>query len=73
MEHQYQLGLESLNELLPEIRVELVFRQQRLQVEAAVAHGELARGVGGVGRVLHRTPLPAPPRYTCRYYYFFLV
>ena len=29
LEHQYQLGLESLNELLPELRIDLVFRQQR--------------------------------------------
>ena len=26
LEHQYQLGLESLNEHLPEIKVELIFR-----------------------------------------------
>lgn len=26
LEHQYQLGLESLNENLPEIKVELIFR-----------------------------------------------
>ena len=26
LEHQYQLGLESLNENLPEIKVELVYR-----------------------------------------------
>ena len=26
LEHQYQLGLEALNENLPEIKVELVFR-----------------------------------------------
>ena len=26
LEHQYQLGLEALNEHLPEIKVELVFR-----------------------------------------------
>jgi dynein heavy chain 2 len=31
LEHQYQLGLERLNEHLPEIKVELVFRQQQLQ------------------------------------------
>ncbi|RDD40688.1 Cytoplasmic dynein 2 heavy chain 1 [Trichoplax sp. H2] len=31
LEHQYQLSLESLNENLSEIKVELVFRQQRLQ------------------------------------------
>uniref|UniRef100_A0A7M5UV62 Cytoplasmic dynein 2 heavy chain 1 n=1 Tax=Clytia hemisphaerica TaxID=252671 RepID=A0A7M5UV62_9CNID len=31
LEHQYQLGLEALNEHLPEIKVELVFRQQQLQ------------------------------------------
>ncbi|EDO38992.1 predicted protein [Nematostella vectensis] len=31
LEHQYQLGLEGLNENLPEIKVELTFRQQRLQ------------------------------------------
>ncbi len=32
LEHQYQMGLESLHETLPEITVDLVFRQQRLQV-----------------------------------------
>lgn len=26
LEHQYQLGLESLNENLPEIKIELVYR-----------------------------------------------
>ena len=26
LEHQYQLGLEALNENLPEIKVELIFR-----------------------------------------------
>ncbi len=26
MEHQYQLGLESLNENLPEIKIELIYR-----------------------------------------------
>lgn len=26
LEHQYQIGLEALNENLPEIKVELVFR-----------------------------------------------
>ena len=26
LEHQYQLGLEALNEHLPEIRVEMIFR-----------------------------------------------
>eukprot|EP01135_Chromosphaera_perkinsii_P005308 Nk52_evm1s338 gene=Nk52_evmTU1s338 len=31
LEHQYQLGLESLNENLMEIKVELTFRQGRLQ------------------------------------------
>nr|WAW84826.1 cytoplasmic dynein 2 heavy chain 1 [Halisarca dujardinii] len=31
LEHQYQLGLERLNEQLPEFKVELVFRQQQLQ------------------------------------------
>eukprot|EP00051_Salpingoeca_urceolata_P021875 m.349048 g.349048 ORF g.349048 m.349048 type:complete len:4259 (-) comp19881_c0_seq4:199-12975(-) len=31
LEHQYQMGLEGLNELLPEIKVDLVFRQQKLQ------------------------------------------
>nr|KAG5701774.1 hypothetical protein BaRGS_000764 [Batillaria attramentaria] len=31
LEHQYQMGLEALNENLPEIRVELTYRQQRLQ------------------------------------------
>ncbi|KAI9144619.1 dynein heavy chain and region D6 of dynein motor-domain-containing protein [Paraphysoderma sedebokerense] len=32
LEHQYQLGLESLHETLPEIKVDLVFRQQHLQL-----------------------------------------
>ena len=31
LEHQYQMGLESLNENLPEIKVDLVFRHQKLQ------------------------------------------
>ncbi|XP_025088458.1 cytoplasmic dynein 2 heavy chain 1-like isoform X3 [Pomacea canaliculata] len=31
LEHQYQMGLEALNENLPEIRVELTYRQQKLQ------------------------------------------
>ncbi|PNF38602.1 hypothetical protein B7P43_G03949, partial [Cryptotermes secundus] len=31
LEHQYQIGLEALNEHLPEIKVELVYRQQKLQ------------------------------------------
>ncbi|XP_065833043.1 cytoplasmic dynein 2 heavy chain 1-like isoform X2 [Oscarella lobularis] len=31
LEHQYQMGLETLNENLPEIKVEVVFQQQRLQ------------------------------------------
>ncbi|KAM7436007.1 Cytoplasmic dynein 2 heavy chain 1 [Porites harrisoni] len=31
LEHQYQMGLEALNENLPEIKVELVFRHQKLQ------------------------------------------
>ena len=31
LEHQYQMGLEGLNENLPEIKVELTFRQQKLQ------------------------------------------
>eukprot|EP00048_Salpingoeca_helianthica_P012918 m.191084 g.191084 ORF g.191084 m.191084 type:complete len:4245 (+) comp15437_c5_seq48:84-12818(+) len=32
LEHQYHLGLESLHETLPEISVDLVFRQQKLQL-----------------------------------------
>jgi dynein heavy chain 2 len=32
LEHQYQMGLESLNENLPEIKIDLVFRQQKLTV-----------------------------------------
>ncbi|KAJ3141233.1 Cytoplasmic dynein 2 heavy chain 1 [Geranomyces variabilis] len=32
LEHQYQVGLESLNESLPEIKVDLVFKQQKLQL-----------------------------------------
>lgn len=31
LEHQYQMGVESLNESLPEITVELTFKQQKLQ------------------------------------------
>ncbi|KAG1684369.1 Cytoplasmic dynein 2 heavy chain 1 [Nymphon striatum] len=31
LEHQFQLGLETLNEHLPEIKIDLVFRQQKLQ------------------------------------------
>ncbi|CAI8019648.1 Cytoplasmic dynein 2 heavy chain 1, partial [Geodia barretti] len=31
LEHQYQLGLEALSEHLPEIKVEMIFRHQRLQ------------------------------------------
>ncbi|XP_055895255.1 cytoplasmic dynein 2 heavy chain 1-like isoform X1 [Biomphalaria glabrata] len=31
LEHQYLMGLEALNENLPEIRVELTYRQQKLQ------------------------------------------
>ncbi|XP_068211563.1 cytoplasmic dynein 2 heavy chain 1 [Palaemon carinicauda] len=31
LEHQYQLGIEALNQNLPELKVELTYRQQRLQ------------------------------------------
>ncbi|KAI9209802.1 uncharacterized protein BJ171DRAFT_594818 [Polychytrium aggregatum] len=31
LEHQYQVGLETLNESLPEMKVDLVFKQQKLQ------------------------------------------
>lgn len=31
LEHQYRLGLESMSERLPEISVELIFKQQRVQ------------------------------------------
>ncbi|XP_076446844.1 LOW QUALITY PROTEIN: cytoplasmic dynein 2 heavy chain 1-like [Babylonia areolata] len=31
LEYQYQMGLEALNENLPEIRVEITYRQQKLQ------------------------------------------
>ncbi|XP_063237932.1 cytoplasmic dynein 2 heavy chain 1 [Bacillus rossius redtenbacheri] len=31
LEHQYQLGLEALDQHLPEIKIELVYRQQELQ------------------------------------------
>ncbi len=31
LEHQYQVGLEALNEHLPEIQVDLIYRQQQLQ------------------------------------------
>lgn len=30
LEHQYQMGLEALNENLPEIKVELVFRYSNI-------------------------------------------
>ncbi|CAH1776602.1 unnamed protein product [Owenia fusiformis] len=36
LEHQYQMGLEALNENLPEIKVELTYRQQRLQFRPAL-------------------------------------
>ncbi|XP_047126593.1 cytoplasmic dynein 2 heavy chain 1 isoform X1 [Hydra vulgaris] len=36
LEHQYQLGLEALHENLPEIKVELVFRQQQLQFKPPI-------------------------------------
>ncbi len=32
LELQYQKGLENLNENLPEISIELIFKQQKLQV-----------------------------------------
>ncbi|CAK8696967.1 unnamed protein product [Clavelina lepadiformis] len=35
LEHQYQMGLEALNHNLPEIRVDLVFRQGKLQFRPA--------------------------------------
>ncbi|KAJ3042257.1 Cytoplasmic dynein 2 heavy chain 1 [Rhizophlyctis rosea] len=35
LEHQYQEGLENLNEALPEITVDLVFKQQKLQFRPA--------------------------------------
>lgn len=31
LDYQYQLGLEALNQHLPEMKVELVYRQQKLQ------------------------------------------
>ncbi|GLH06946.1 Dynein heavy chain, cytoplasmic, partial [Gryllus bimaculatus] len=31
LEHQYQVGLEALNDHLPEMKVELIYRQQKLQ------------------------------------------
>ncbi|XP_068004360.1 cytoplasmic dynein 2 heavy chain 1 [Melanerpes formicivorus] len=31
LEHQYQMGLEALNENLPEINIDLIFKQSRLQ------------------------------------------
>lgn len=31
LEHQYQMGLEALNENLPEIKVELVFRYSKIR------------------------------------------
>jgi dynein heavy chain 2 len=30
-EHQYQYGLESLSEMLPEIKIEIIYKQQKLQ------------------------------------------
>ncbi|TPX45912.1 hypothetical protein SeLEV6574_g03556 [Synchytrium endobioticum] len=36
LEHQYRLGLTTMHEVLPEIRVELVFRQSRLQFRPAI-------------------------------------
>jgi len=36
LEHQYQVGLEALNEHLPEIRAELVYRNQSLQFKPPV-------------------------------------
>ncbi|TPX32194.1 hypothetical protein SmJEL517_g04664 [Synchytrium microbalum] len=36
LEHQYRLGLSTMHEILPEIRVELVFRQSRLQFRPAI-------------------------------------
>lgn len=36
LEHQYQMGLEGLNEMLPEIKVDLVFKQQKLQVHVSL-------------------------------------
>lgn len=48
LEHQYQRGLESLNENLSEIKVEVVFKNKRLQfrppmeqVRAAIAGTDL--------------------------------
>ncbi|RKO94668.1 hypothetical protein BDK51DRAFT_21975 [Blyttiomyces helicus] len=35
LEHQYQVGLESLNESLPEIKIDLVFKSQKLQFRPA--------------------------------------
>ncbi|TPX70937.1 hypothetical protein SpCBS45565_g01524 [Spizellomyces sp. 'palustris'] len=35
LEHQYQMGLENLNESLPEIKVDLIFKQQKLQFRPA--------------------------------------
>ena len=32
LEHQYQLGLEALNEHLPEIKVELIFQVKSLKI-----------------------------------------
>ena len=36
LEHQYQVGLEALNEYLPEIEVYITYRQQRLQFQPPI-------------------------------------
>ncbi|XP_071452948.1 cytoplasmic dynein 2 heavy chain 1 [Hetaerina americana] len=36
LEYQYQIGLEALNEHLPEMKVDLVFRQQKLQFQPPI-------------------------------------
>ena len=36
LEHQYQVGLEALNEYLPEIEVFITYRQQKLQFQPPI-------------------------------------
>ncbi len=36
LEHQYQVGLEALNEHLPEIKIELIYRNQTLQFKPPI-------------------------------------
>ena len=51
LEHQYQLGLEALNQNLPEIKVELVYRcvREREKEGERLEKGERVRWRGGGG------------------------